>query len=135
MQTVFAHYFVVHSTDWQLPEAPLPFCHAPLDLAAVLRPLDAASWAEVPLAVQIENPRDAVVVLRLTLKRRKLPHHAFDPMSEIQANQCYWAYCSSRTERTLAWYGTHKTGAFIRVCGTSPKVRLRLPTDGREEVQ
>ena len=32
--------------------------------------------------MQIENPRGAVVLLRLTLKRRKLPHYAFDPASK-----------------------------------------------------
>ena len=43
-----------------------------------VRPLEAADWAEVPLAIQIENPDGAVVLLRLTLKRRKLPHAAVD---------------------------------------------------------
>ena len=31
-----------------------------------------------PLAIQIENPDGAVVLLRFTLKRRKLPHAAVD---------------------------------------------------------
>ena len=32
------------------------------------------------------DPRGAVVFLRLTLKRRKLPHCAFDPRSELSCN-------------------------------------------------
>ena len=36
-----------------------------------VRPLDAADWSEVPLAIQLEHPDGAVVLLRLTLKRRK----------------------------------------------------------------
>ena len=99
VQTVLAYYYVVHSANWLLPDAPLPLCLAPQDTAAVVRPLDATGWA-VPLAVQIENLRGAVVLLRLTLKRRQLPHYAFDPMSETpryprimgaDANQFFWA--------------------------------------------
>ena len=41
------------------------------------------SWAEVPLALQIQNLEGRTVLLRLTLKRRKLPHPSFDPMSEL----------------------------------------------------
>ena len=60
----------------------LPLCLAPQDIATVVQPLDATSWAEVLLAVQIENLRGAVVLLRLALKRRKLPHYSFDSMSK-----------------------------------------------------
>ena len=52
-------------------------------LPAVLRPLDATSWAEVPLALQLETPEGRTVLLRLTLKRRKLPHLFFDPLSDL----------------------------------------------------
>ena len=34
----------------------------------------------------------------------------------------------------MAWYGTNRTGAYIRVCQTDPKIRLRLPHDGAAEV-
>ena len=53
VQTVYVYYFAVHSSDWQLPEAPLPLTLGPQDLSAVLRPLEATSWADVPLALQI----------------------------------------------------------------------------------
>ena len=76
VQTVLAYYCVVYSADWLLPDTLPPLRPLPQDIAAVVRPLDATSWAEVPLAVQIENPRGAVVLLRLTLKRCKLPHYA-----------------------------------------------------------
>ena len=140
---VYAYYFAVHTSDWQLPEAPLPLTLGPQDLSAVLRPLEATSWADVPLALQIQNPEGRTVLLRLTLKRRKLPHPSFDPMSELpiyprvtgsEANNCFWGYCGSRTNRTFAWYGTNQHGAFIRICNTTPKIRLRLPHTGSEEV-
>ena len=82
-------------------------------------------------------------LLRLTLKRRKLPHPSFDPMSEFpiyprvtaaEANHCFWGYCGSRTNRTFAWYGTNQHGAFIQICNTTSKIRLRLPHTGCEEV-
>ena len=50
VQTVYACYFTVHTSDWLLPEAPLPLTLGPQDLSAVLRPLEATSWADVPLA-------------------------------------------------------------------------------------
>ena len=79
-------YFVVHSADWLLPEAPLPLCQAPQDIATVVRPLDATSWTEVPLAVQVRTHE----VLRLALKRGKLPHHAFDPhVGDTQVSQSH----------------------------------------------
>ena len=46
----------------------------------------------------------------------------------------HWAYCSPLTKRPVAWYGTNSAGAFIRVCHTQPKVRLRLPHQGAAEV-
>ena len=108
-----AYHYVVYSADWLLPDALPPLSSAPQDLAAVVRPLEAASWAEVPLAVQIENPRGAVVLLRLTI---------------------HWAYCSPRNGRTLAWYGVNRAGAYIRICQTDAKVRLRLPHNGANDV-
>ena len=134
-----------HTTDWRLPEAPLPLTLGPQDLCAVLRPLDATSWADVPLALQIQNPEGQTVLLRLTLKRRKLPHPSFDSMCELpiylrvtdsgsEANHCFWGYCSSRTNRTFAWYGTNQHGTFLRICNTTSKIRFRLPHTGSEEV-
>ena len=55
----------VHTSDWRLPEVPLPLTLGPQDLSAVLRPFDATSWAEVPLALQIQNPEGRTVLLRL----------------------------------------------------------------------
>ena len=78
VQTVLAYHYVVYSADWLLPDALPPLSPAPQDLAAVVRPLEPASWAEVPLAVQIETSRGAVVLLRLTIRRRKLPHYSAD---------------------------------------------------------
>ena len=51
----------------------------------------------------------------VTLNRRKRP------------------YCGSRTNRTFAWYCTNQHGAFLRICNTTPKIRLRLPHTGSEE--
>ena len=75
--------------------------------------------------------------------RANCSHPSFDPMSEFpiyprvtgaEANHCFWGYCGSRTNRTFAWYGTNQHGAFIRICNTTPKIRLRLPHTGCEEV-
>ena len=88
-------YFTVHISDWRLLEARLPLTLGPQDLFAALRPLEATSWAEVPLAL-LDLIRK--VLLRLTLKRRKLPHLFFDSMSELpvyprvtdsEANHCF----------------------------------------------
>ena len=80
--------------------------------------LDATSWAEVPLTLQIQTPEGRTVLLRLTLKRRKLPHPSFDPKSDLpifpratgpEANHCYsTGACGFRTNRTLGWYGTNQ---------------------------
>ena len=144
VQTTYAYYFTVHTADWQLPDAPIPLSLVSQDLFAALRPLEATSWAEAPLALQIQNPEGRTVLLRLTLKRRKLPHPSFDPLSELpifpratgpEANHCFWGYCGSRTNRrTFGWYGTNQYGAFLRICNTTPKIRLRLPHTGNEEV-
>ena len=78
VQTVLAYHYVVYSADWLLPDALPPLSPAPQDITSVVRPFEPASWAEVPLAVQIKSPRGAVVLLRLTIRRRKLPHQAID---------------------------------------------------------
>ena len=57
--------FVAYCASWHLPEALPPLSPAPQDIMLRVRPLEAADWAEVPLAIQIEG---AVVLLRLTLK-------------------------------------------------------------------
>ena len=57
VQTVLAYHYVVYSADWLLPDVLPPLSPAPQDLAAAVRPLEPASWAEVLLAVQIETPR------------------------------------------------------------------------------
>ena len=96
MQTVLVyHYDVVYSADWQLPDTLPP-------LLAVRPcgsgPFETATWAELPLAVQIESPQGAVVLLKLTIRRRKLPHHSADLTAEppsflrvvgLDANYCY----------------------------------------------
>ena len=98
VQTTYAFYFTVPTAHWQLPDAPLPLSLGSQDLFAALRPLEATSWAEVPLALQIQNPEGRTVLLRLTLKRCKLPHLFFDPLSELpifprttgrEANHCF----------------------------------------------
>ena len=108
-----------------------------------MRPFETATWAELPLAVQIESPRGAVVLLRLTIRRRKLPHYAADLTAEppsfprvvgLDANYYYWGYCNPRTGRAMAWYGVNRKGAYLRLCQTSPKIRLRLPRNGVREV-
>ena len=83
------------------------------DVVDALRPLDATSWAEVPLALQLHTLQGRTVLLRLTLKRRKLPHPSFDPKSDLpifpratgpEANHCNWSNCNFRTN--VGWYGT-----------------------------
>ena len=143
VQAVLAYYFVAYCASWHLPEALPPLSPAPQDIMLRVRPLEAADWAEVPLAIQIENPDGAVVLLRLTLKRRKLPHAAVDLRAPtpvfprvVGAGSRYfhWAFCSPLMKRPVAWYGTNSAGAFVRVCHTQPKVRLRLPHQGAAEV-
>ena len=139
VQTTYAYYFTVHTADWQLPDAPIPLSLGSQDLFAALRPLEAISWAEAPLALQIQNLEGRTVLLQ----RRKLPHPSFDPLSELpifpratgpEANHCFWGYCGSRTNRTFGWYGTNQYGAFLRICNTTPEIRFRLPHTGNEEV-
>ena len=50
VQTVLAYYYVVHSADLLLPDALLPLCPEPQDVVAVVRLLDATSWADFLLA-------------------------------------------------------------------------------------
>ena len=87
-----------------------------------VRPLDAADWSEVPLAIQLEHPDGAVVLLRLTLKRRKLPHEAVDLRAPTPvfprvvgagSRHFHWAFCSPLMKRPVAWYGTNSAGAFV----------------------
>ena len=53
VQTTYAYCFTVHTAYWQLPDASLPLSLGSQDLFAALRPLEATSWAEVPLSLQI----------------------------------------------------------------------------------
>ena len=62
VQTTYAHCFSVHTAYWQLPDAPLPLSLALQDVGDVLRPLDATSWAEVPLALQLHTPKGRTTV-------------------------------------------------------------------------
>ena len=143
VQAVLAYYFVAYCASWHLPEALPPLSPAPQDIMLRVRPLEAADWAEVPLALQLEHPDGAVVLLRLTLKRRKLPHAAVDLRAPTPvfprvvgagSRHFHWAFCSPLMKRPVAWYGTNSAGAFVRVCHTQPKVRLRLPHQGAAEV-
>ena len=70
-----------------------------------------------------------------------LAHRTFlllsDPLKLPAGLRChlhssFWGYCGSRTNRS--WYGTNQYGAFLRICNTTPKIRLRLPHTGNEEV-
>ena len=143
VQAVLAYYFVAYCASWHLPEALPPLSPTPQDMMLRVRPLDAADWSEVPLAIQLEHPDGAVVLLRLTLKRRKLPHGAVDLRAPTPvfprvvgagSRHFHWAFCSPLMKRPVAWYGTNSAGAFVRVCHTNPKVRLRLPSQGTAEV-
>ena len=143
VQAVLAYYFVAYCASWHLPEALPPLSPTPQDMMLRVRPLDAADWSEVPLAIQLEHPDGAVVLLRLTLKRRKLPHAAVDLRAPTPvfprvvgagSRHFHWAFCSPLMKRPVAWYGTNSAGAFVRVCHTNPKVRLRLPSQGTAEV-
>ena len=143
VQAVLAYYFVAYCASWHLPEALPPLSPTPQDMMSRVRPLDAADWSEVPLAIQLEHPDGAVVLLRLTLKRRKLPHAAVDLRAPTPvfprvvgagSRHFHWAFCSPLMKRPVAWYGTNSAGAFVRVCHTNPKVRLRLPSQGTADV-
>ena len=81
--TVHTYYFTVHTLTgcFLRPHSRSLLAH----LSAVLRPLEATSWADVPLALQIQNPEGRTVLLRLTLKRRKLLHPSFDPCLNFQS--------------------------------------------------
>ena len=143
VQAVLAYYFVAYCASWHLPEALPPLSPTPQDMMLRVRPLEAADWSEVPLAIQLEHPDGAVVLLRLTLKRRKLPHAAVDLRAPTPvfprvvgagSRHFHWAFCSPLMKRPVAWYGTNSAGAFVRVCHTNPKMRLRLPSQGTAEV-
>ena len=97
VQTVLAYHYVVYSADWLLPDALPPLSAAPQDLAAAVRPLETATWAELPLAVQIENPRGAVVLLRLADLTAEPP--IFPRVVGFDANYYHWGYCNPRTRR------------------------------------
>ena len=58
VQTTYAYCFSVHTAYWQLPDAPLPLSLGSQDVIDALRPLDATSWAEVPLALQLHTRKE-----------------------------------------------------------------------------
>ena len=74
VQTVYVYYFAVHTSDWQLPEVPLPLTLGLQDLSAVLRPLEATSWADVPLALPDSEPGRANCSPETYTQTTQLPH-------------------------------------------------------------
>ena len=138
VQTTYAYYFTVHTAYWHFPDASLPLSLGSQDLAAVLRPLDATSWAEVPLALQLETPEGRTVLLQLTFKRRRLPHPSFDPLSDLpifpEPPVPRPIIATGATAAPAQMAPSAGTAPILRICHTTPKIRLRLPHNGNEEV-
>ena len=81
--------------------------------------------------------RDALVQ-RCGPERLHLPSSLLTLVSMVTCGMSRSMRCSRMDRllplRSLAWYGSNRAGAYIRVCQTDPKVRLRLPRDGTTEV-
>ena len=107
-----------------------------------IHPLEPVSWSSVPLALRITFPDATRHALRITLRRRRLPHHdaqqlapdgspVYPKVTGSQALHCYWCYTSAHTCRPIAWLLPVKAGLCLRFQRNTQRVlRLILPTSG-----
>ena len=68
----------------------------------MIRPLEPVTWVSVPLALRITLPDATSHALRLTLRRRRLPHGEkqfirdgspiYPKVTGDQAAHCFWCY-------------------------------------------
>ena len=111
-----------------------------------VRPLEPVSWSSVPLALRITFLDASSHALRLTLRRRRLPHgeQQFAPdgspvypkVTQSQALHCFWCYTSAHTCRPVAWLLPVKAGLCLRFRRNTQRVlRLILPTSGTDPLE
>ena len=142
IQTIYCYYYTAHSTTWELDAAVYPFDNRPQDILDTIRPLEPVSWGSVPLALRITFTDATCHALRLTLRRRRLPHDegpalapdgspVYPKVTGSQALHCFWCYTSAHTCRPIAWLLPSKAGLRLRFRRNTQRVlRLTLPTTG-----
>ena len=93
------------------------------------------------LALRITFPDASTHALRLTLRRRRLPHGeqiftldgspVYPKVTGSQAAHCFWCYTSAHTRRPIAWLLPARAGLCLRFRrNTQSVLRLVLPTSG-----
>ena len=142
VQTVCCYYFTAHSTTWTLDPEAYPFEDRPQHTLDTIRPLASITWASALLALRITFPDASSHALRLTLRRRQLPHgEQFSPdgssvhpkVTGIQAAHWFWCYTSAHTCRPIPWLLSVKAGLCLRFRRNTQRVlRLVLPTFGTD---
>ena len=143
VQTVYCYYFTAHSTTWTLDPEGYPFEDRPQHIMDTIRPLEPVTWVSMPLALRITFPDASIHALRLTLRRRRLPHgeQQFTPdgspvypkVTGSQAAHCFWCYTSAHSCRPIAWLLPVKAGLCLRFQrNTQHVLRLVLPTSGTD---
>ena len=143
VQTVYCYYYTAHSTTWEPGTEVYPFDDRPQDLLATIRLFEPVSWGPVPLALRITFPDATCHALRLTLRRRRLPHPeeqvltpdgspVYPRVTGSEAPYCFWCYTSAHTCRPVAWLLPFKGGLCLRFRrNTQCVLRLRLPSTGK----
>ena len=143
VQTIYCYYFTAHSTTWEPDTVVYPFEDRPQHIMDI-RPLEPVSWSSVPLALRITFPDATSHALRLTLRRRRLPHdedQQLAPNGEsclfqshgqpISPLQLVLRYTSAHTCRPIAWLLPVKAGLCLCFRRNTQRVlRLILPTSG-----
>ena len=146
VQTVYCYYFTAHSATCALDTEVYPFEDKPQHIMDTIRPLEPVSWSSVPLALRITFPDASSHALRLTLRRRRLPHGAqqfapdgspvYPKVTGSDALHCFWCYTSAHTCRPIAWLLPVKTGLCPRFRRNTQRVlRLILPTSGTDPLE
>ena len=135
MVQIYCYYFTAHTAVY-------PFEDRHQDIMDTARPLEPVSWSSVPLALRITFPDATSHALRLTLRRRRLPHDDVQPLAPdgspvylkvtgSQALRCFWCCASAHTCRPVAWLLPVRAGLCLRFRRNTQRVlRLILPTSG-----
>ena len=110
VQTIYCYYFTAHSTTWEPDTVVYPFEDRPQHIMDI-RPLEPVSWSSVPLALRITFPDATSHALRLTLRRRRLPHDEAQQLAPdgssvlrsraVKALHYFWCDTSVHTCRPL----------------------------------
>ena len=145
VQTVYCYYFTAHSTSWTLDFGLDPSRTGPSTSSIPFVRLHQPTWASVPLALRVTFPGASAHALRLTLRRRRLPHRdsmitpdgspIYPKVTGSQAAHCVWCCTSAHTCRPIAWLLPVRTGLCLRFRRNTQRVlRLVLSTSEADPV-